>query len=123
MLIHDEYVSSRREREPEFAASYDETSAAMALAMGLADLREHRNLSQRALAEKSGIKQPMINRIERGSQVPRTFTLLRLLAVLNGVLPSHWTMATVYTVSYFAQELPIMDEDQHSYPGSFRAFK
>jgi DNA-binding XRE family transcriptional regulator len=86
MLNHREYVSSRREQDPEFAASYDEASAAMALALGLATLREHRNLSQRGLAEKSGIKQPMINRIERGSQAPRTFTLLRLLAVLNGVV-------------------------------------
>jgi DNA-binding XRE family transcriptional regulator len=86
MLNHREYVSGRRERDPEFAASYDEASAVMALALGLATLREHRNLSQRGLAEKSGIKQPMINRIERGSQAPRTFTLLRLLAVLNGVV-------------------------------------
>jgi DNA-binding XRE family transcriptional regulator len=85
-LGHDEYVSGRRERDPEFAASYDEASATMGLALGLANLRQHRNLSQRALEEKSGIKQPMINRIERGSQVPRAVTLLRLLRVLNGVI-------------------------------------
>jgi transcriptional regulator with XRE-family HTH domain len=43
-------------------------------------------MSQRGLAEKSGIKQPMINRIERGSQSPKPITLLRLLAALDGVL-------------------------------------
>jgi transcriptional regulator with XRE-family HTH domain len=85
-LSHDEYVADRRERDLEFAAAYDETRTTMELALGLADLREHRNLTQRALAEKSGIKQPMINRIERGSQVPRPVTLLRLLAALDGVL-------------------------------------
>ena len=85
-LSHDEYVASRRERDPEFGAAYDEARATMALALGLTDLRCHRNFSQRALAERSGIKQPMINRIERGSQVPRPITLLRLLAALNGVL-------------------------------------
>lgn len=58
----------------------------MALALGLTELREHRHLTQRDLAEKSGIKQPMINRIERGSQTPRPFTLLRLLTALEGVL-------------------------------------
>lgn len=85
-LSHRQYVSNRRQRDPDFAAAYDEISATMDLALALADLRGHRGLTQRALAEKSGIKQPMINRIERGSQVPMPFTLLRLLAALDGVL-------------------------------------
>ncbi len=83
---HNEYVANRREQDAEFSRAYDEVRATMDLALALTDLRETRNLSQRALAEKSGIKQPMINRIERGSQVPRPFTLLRLLAALNGIL-------------------------------------
>lgn len=86
LLSHDDYVIARRERELEFAASYEEEKATMALALGLADLREYRNLSQRALAAQSGIKQPMINRIERGAQTPGPTTLLRLLAALNGIL-------------------------------------
>jgi transcriptional regulator with XRE-family HTH domain len=85
-LSHRQYVADRRAHDPEFAATYDEVSATMDLALALADLREHRGLSQRTLAEKSGIKQPMISRIERGAQVPKPITLLRLLAALNGVL-------------------------------------
>ncbi len=83
---HDEYVAGRRADDAAFSRAHDEIRATMELALALTDLREFRNLTQRALAEKSGIKQPMINRIERGSQVPRPFTLLRLLAALNGVL-------------------------------------
>lgn len=82
----DEYLASRRADDAVFRHAPDEVRATMDLALALTDLRESRNLTQRALAEKSGIKQPMINRIERGSQVPRPFTLLRLLAALNGVL-------------------------------------
>jgi DNA-binding XRE family transcriptional regulator len=85
-LSHHQYVAERRERDPEFVAAYDEVSAIMDLALALADLRERRGLSQRALAAKSGIKQPMINRIERGSQVPNPTTLLRLLTALHGGL-------------------------------------
>jgi len=82
---HDHYVADRRERDPAFNHAYDDASTTMDLALGLTDLRERRGLSQRALAEKSGIKQPMIARIERGSQVPKPHTLLRILAALEGV--------------------------------------
>jgi transcriptional regulator with XRE-family HTH domain len=85
-LSHDEYIASRRERDPVFRTAHDEAKATMALALALTDLHDTRNLTQRALAEKSGIKQPMINRIERGSQVQKPYTLLRLLAALDGVL-------------------------------------
>jgi transcriptional regulator with XRE-family HTH domain len=85
-LSHDEYVTDRLEKDSSFGSAYDEVKATMELALALTDLREYRSLSQRALAEKTGMKQPMINRIERGMQVPRPLTLLRMLAALNGVL-------------------------------------
>ena len=40
--------------------------------------RTHLELSQRALAEKSGVAQSTISRIERGDAIPDTMTLKRL---------------------------------------------
>lgn len=40
-------------------------------------------MSQRDLALKSGIKQPMIARIEKFDNIPRLDTLLKLLDALN----------------------------------------
>lgn len=45
----------------------------------LADLRNEHKITQKQLEELSGIKQPMIARIESGDTVPRVDTLLRLL--------------------------------------------
>jgi transcriptional regulator with XRE-family HTH domain len=46
----------------------------------LRDARRRAKLSQRALATRTGIPQPAIARIERGTVVPRVDTLDRLLA-------------------------------------------
>ena len=46
----------------------------------LRDARRRAGLTQRALASRSGIPQPAIARIERGTVVPRVDTLDRLLA-------------------------------------------
>jgi hypothetical protein len=55
-LTHHEYGAARRAGDPEFAAAHDEASVTMALALALTDLRELRGLSQRALAERCGMK-------------------------------------------------------------------
>ena len=41
--------------------------------------RRGAGLSQRQLAKRSGVPQPTIARIERGQQIPRVDTLMRLL--------------------------------------------
>ena len=46
----------------------------------LRDARRRAGLTQRALASRSGVPQPAIARIERGTVVPRVDTLDRLLA-------------------------------------------
>ena len=43
------------------------------------EARKNRNLSQRKLSEISGIKQPAIARIEKGTRSPQANTLIRLL--------------------------------------------
>lgn len=45
----------------------------------LAELRSSKKISQKQLEELSGIKQPMIARIENGDSIPRIDTLIRLL--------------------------------------------
>lgn len=56
------------------------------LALQLCDitsLRAQRRLTQKELEMKSGVKQPMIARIENGEVIPRVDTLLRLLSALD----------------------------------------
>lgn len=45
----------------------------------LIELRNEHKITQKQLEELSGIKQPMIARIENGDSMPRVDTLLRLL--------------------------------------------
>lgn len=45
----------------------------------LADLRNEHKITQKQLEELSGIKQPMIARIENGDTMPRIDTILKLL--------------------------------------------
>lgn len=56
---------------------------AFALGAALADARRERGLKQRELAERSGVGQGDISRIERGVLAPTTPTLLRLAEGLN----------------------------------------
>lgn len=40
-------------------------------------------MSQRELAKKAGIKQPMIDRIEKMEPIPRLYTLIKILNALD----------------------------------------
>ena len=53
------------------------------LIMALIDARESQGISQRALENMSGVKQPVIARIEKGVNSPTTETLIKLLAPLG----------------------------------------
>ena len=52
----------------------------------LIEARESKGLSQRELAEISGIKQPAIARLENMRSTPQIYTLFRLLAPLGYTL-------------------------------------
>ena len=49
-------------------------------------MRQYNNLSQQDLADKSGVKQPMIARFERGINTPNMSTVLKLLAAFGKTL-------------------------------------
>jgi transcriptional regulator with XRE-family HTH domain len=80
---HDQYLRESIERDPELAALYEETRLETELAFALTAYFEEHTITQRALADESGIAQPMINRIARGNQVPTVTTLYRLMRALN----------------------------------------
>lgn len=50
------------------------------------EAREEMGLSQRELADLSGVKQPAIARLESGASIPRVDTLIRLLVPLGKTL-------------------------------------
>ena len=58
----------------------------------LSQARKRAGLSQRGLASKVGVPQPVIARIERGGVVPRVDTLERLLAGCGEGLESRPTL-------------------------------
>jgi transcriptional regulator with XRE-family HTH domain len=79
----DQYLSESFEHDPSLVAEYKETRDELKLAMRLAEVRHESGMSQRDLAERTGIAQPVISRVERGAEVPTLATLLRLASALN----------------------------------------
>lgn len=49
-------------------------------------MQQYNNLSQQALADKSGVRQPMIARFERGINTSNMSMVLKLLAVFGKTL-------------------------------------
>jgi transcriptional regulator with XRE-family HTH domain len=76
MTSFKEYLEEQLLDE-EFAEAYEQVSEEMDFAVALAMRREEIGLTQQALASETGIKQPMIARIESG-QMPTAPTLQRL---------------------------------------------
>jgi len=58
----------------------------VAMMIELAHARKERGMSQRELGELSGVKQPVIARMEKGITSPQLDTLLKVLAPLGKTL-------------------------------------
>ena len=63
-----------------------ESDLRVALIGELIKARKERGLSQRELEALSGVKQPVIARMENGSTVPKLNTILKVLAPLGKTL-------------------------------------
>ena len=63
-----------------------ESDLRVALIGALIKARKERGLSQRELEALSGVKQPVIARMENGSTVPNLNTILKVLAPLGKTL-------------------------------------
>ena len=68
--------------DPKFRAEYEALNAEYALIRQLIDLRIRRGLSQRQLAERAGMKQPSIARLESG-RTANLQTLRRIADALD----------------------------------------
>ena len=58
----------------------------VAMMIEIAHVRKDRGISQKKLEELSGVKQPIIARMERGSTSPQLDTVLKVLAPLGKTL-------------------------------------
>lgn len=63
-----------------------ESNLRVALIGELIKARQEKGLSQKKLEELSGVKQPVIARMERGSTSPQLDTILKVLAPLGKTL-------------------------------------
>ena len=81
-LIPDEQVLAEDLRDPEFRAEWERTALARWLAVEVARYRAQHDLSQRQLAERLGVRQPDVARMETGEHTP---TLDRLIRVAKGL--------------------------------------
>ena len=73
----------KRLENPEYAKLYGEENAKTTFAITLTKARLSLNLTQKELADKLGISQPYIAKLESGEANPTLGTVGRLLATIN----------------------------------------
>jgi ribosome-binding protein aMBF1 (putative translation factor) len=84
---YKDVTAARRERlSPTAKARREIFEQAYDISVQIVDLRERRGFTQAELAERCGIDQADISRIERGSTSPTTRTLLRIAEALDADL-------------------------------------
>ena len=71
------YLEKQME-DPEFCAEYEATRAEFEVTRALIEARVSMNVTQKELAERSGIRQSNISRIENGTCSPTIATLQSL---------------------------------------------
>lgn len=74
----DQVIEERKQTDPEFADVWDRSAFARAVAIAVIRYRADRNLTQKQLAEITGLKQPAIARLEVGEKPPQLATLAKL---------------------------------------------
>jgi transcriptional regulator with XRE-family HTH domain len=83
MKANDELIAEQLRTDPEFRAEWERTVLARAVAVAIVRYRAEHDLSQRDLAERLGIKQPQVARLELGEVNPGLETLMRISARLG----------------------------------------
>jgi transcriptional regulator with XRE-family HTH domain len=81
MKSHREFVTEQCQ-DPAFAQAYAKARHEAAFAVSLARLREEQGLTQKALGERAGIRQPVLARYERGF-LPNLANLQKIAGALN----------------------------------------
>ena len=78
-------------QDPEFAVAYEEIRPEMNVIRAVIDARISRNMSQKELAEKTGIAHTEISKLENGTRNPSIKLLQRLAEGMNMVLHVSFT--------------------------------
>lgn len=65
-------------KDPEFAAAYEEIQPEMDVIRAIVEARTSQNLTQKELAERTGINQADISKLENGTRNPSLKLLKRL---------------------------------------------
>ena len=82
MTNFDKYVSDKM-KDPEFKAEYDALEPEFAIVHAMIDARKNTGLTQKQLAERTGIAQGDISKIENGNANPSIKTLKRIAEAMN----------------------------------------
>jgi HTH-type transcriptional regulator/antitoxin HipB len=85
-------LRAERLSHPEARQAYDGARRAFYLGEEVRRLRSERGLSQRELAERMGVSQSVVARLEAGGVEPRLTTLDRVARALGAELHVHFLM-------------------------------
>ena len=77
---------ARKMKDPDFAKAYDEIQPEMNVIRAIIDARISQNLTQKELAERTGISQTEISKLENGTRNPSIKLLQRLADGMDMVL-------------------------------------
>lgn len=79
----DALVAEESLHDPVFREEWEQTALARLVAAQIIGYRAQHGLSQRALAERLGVKQPYVVRLESGEHNPELSTLVRISRALG----------------------------------------
>ncbi len=93
MSNFNDYLSQKM-KDPAFKAEYDALEPEFSIIQAMIDARKASGLTQQQLAEKTGIAQADISKLENGSANPSLRTLRRLAAGMGMQLKLEFVPAT-----------------------------
>ena len=79
----DDYISLRKEKEPEFAKDFDTGYEELKIGMMIKEMRLESGMTQEQLAEKLETKKSVISRMENHSEDIRLSTLQKVASVFG----------------------------------------
>jgi ribosome-binding protein aMBF1 (putative translation factor) len=82
----DDYINEQTERDPAFAEALEEAGTQIDFGLWVAHLRESRGWTQTHLADRIGMAQSAVARIERGGRMPSLHTAQRFARALNAAV-------------------------------------
>src|SRR2546423_15524404 len=82
-VSYEALLAEEMARDPDFREEWEQTALARLVAVQLIKYRAAKQLSQRALAEKLGKKQPYVARLEAGETNPDLETLVNISRALG----------------------------------------